>query len=157
MSDQELALPPDTKKKEDPLTHSLNKIVIYCVKALAILMIVVILASLVDVVYILYNNLVAMNGVPLGLLHVEGILTILGAFIAVLIAIEVFNNIIVYLKEDSLHAKLVLSTALIAISRKVIILDYKATPPEYVYALAAMVLATAIAYWVVNHKSPGEH
>ncbi len=138
------------KKADDPLIGFLHKIILYCIKFLAILMIVVIVASVLDVVYIIYDKIILSN--PLGVLHVEGILTVLGAFIAVLIAIEIFNNIIVYVKSETIQAKLVLSTALIAISRKVIILDYKTTPTEYIYATAAMVLATAIAYWVVRNS-----
>jgi uncharacterized membrane protein (DUF373 family) len=139
------------RQKEEPLVKFLQKIISYCVRFLAILMVVVILASIVDVIFILYDKLIVTK--PLGYFHIEEILIILGAFIGVLIAIEIFNNIIVYLKEDFLHARLVLSTALIAVSRKVIITDYKATEPGYVYALAAVVLATAIAYWIIAHKS----
>ncbi len=44
-----------------------------------------------------------------------------------LIAIEIFLNIVLYLRDDVLHVKLVLATALMAIARKVIVLDYKTT------------------------------
>ena len=142
------------KLREEPLVNVLHTIIRYCVKLLAILMIVVIIASIVDVIYILYDKLVITQ--PIGYFHVEGILAILGAFIAVLIAIEVFHNIIVYLHEDTLHVKLVLSTALIAVSRKVIVLDYSTTSPAHIYAIAAVVVATAGAYWIVacREKKP---
>lgn len=151
MPDHESDLTHTITKREDPLVHFLHKIIVFCVKVLAIMMIIVILASLLDVGYIVYDKIILTY--PSGVLHVESIITVLGAFIGVLIAIEIFNNITVYLKSDSLQAKLVLSTALIAISRKVIILDYKNTPSETIYALAAIVLATAIAYWVVSFKN----
>ena len=141
-------------KKDDVLITFLNKVIIYAIKALAIMMIVVIFASVVDVAYVVYDKIIYTN--PIGVLHVENILTVLGAFITVFIAIGVFNNIVIYIKEDSLQAKLVLSTALIAVSRKVIILDYKNPPPEYIYATAALIVATAVAYWIVSRKSTGE-
>lgn len=138
-------------KSEDVFVKGLHTIITYCVKALALMMIVVIIASVVDVAYIMYDKII--KTLPVGVLHIEHILTVLGAFIAVLIAIEVFNNIIVYLKADTVHIKLVLSTALIAISRKVIILDYANIAPTYIFATAALVVATAIAYWIVTPKT----
>lgn len=138
------------KPKEDPLVAVLHKIIHYTIKALAVLMIVVIFATMIDVIYILYDKIFVSR--PIGFFHIEDILGILGAFIAVLIAIEVFNNIIVYLHENTLHVRLVLSTALIAISRKVIILDYNNTSAPHLYAIAAVIFATAISYWVVCYK-----
>lgn len=138
------------KKGDDPLITFLQKIIIYFIKFLAILMIFIILASVLDVVYVVYDKLILSD--QLDMLHTEGLLTIFGAIIGVLIGIGIFNNIVVYVKSESLQIKLVLTTALIAISRKVIILDYKTTPPEYIYAIAAIVLATALAYWVVRNS-----
>ena len=68
---------------------------------------------------------------------------------AVLIAIEIFVNIIIYLRDDVIHVKIVLATALMAIARKVIIFDYDEISPDYVWATAAVTLAMAIAYWLV--------
>jgi uncharacterized membrane protein (DUF373 family) len=112
-------------------------------------MICVIFAGTIDVISIMYSNFVE---VPLGMLHVETIVTLLGAFLAVLISIEIYTNIIIYLKEDSINVKLVLSTALIAIARKVIVLDYKTTSYEQIFATSAVIIATAAAYWLVNHN-----
>jgi uncharacterized membrane protein (DUF373 family) len=42
-----------------------------------------------------------------------------------------------------------MATALMAISRKVIILDFKVVEPEYIFATAALVFATSIGYWLV--------
>jgi hypothetical protein len=36
-----------------------------------------------------------------------------------------------------------------AIARKVIILDYSTTGPQYIYATAAVVAAMALAYWLI--------
>lgn len=138
------------KSDDDPLIHFLHKIIHYSIRALAVLMIIVIFATMVDVVYILYDKIIVSR--PSGFFHIDDILTILGAFIAVLIAIEVFNNIIVYLHENTLHVHLVLSTALIAVSRKVIIIDYNNIHPSHLYAIAAVIIATAISYWIVSHK-----
>ncbi|MCX6372730.1 MAG: phosphate-starvation-inducible PsiE family protein [Actinobacteria bacterium] len=116
------------------------------VRALAVLKTGVILFGVADVVYVLYKRLMAE---PRGLLQISDILATFGAFMAVLIAIEIFVNIISYLRDDVIHVRIVLATAMMAIARKVIILDYNTTSPEYIYATAAVVAAMALAYWLV--------
>ena len=72
-----------------------------------------------------------------------------GAFMAVLIAIEIFINITVYLRDDVIHVKIVMATALMAIARKVIILDLEKVEPEYLWGIASVVIAISIGYWLV--------
>lgn len=71
------------------------------------------------------------------------------AFMAVLIAIEIFINITVYLREDVIHVRIVMATALMAIARKVIILDLEQIEPEYLWGIASVVFAISIGYWLV--------
>ena len=80
------------------------------------------------------------------LLDISDILATFGAFMAVLIAIEVFINIVSYLQEDGLHLDIVLATAYMAVLRKIVILDDKEVSPDYVYATAATT-ATSDAVW----------
>ena len=87
---------------------------------------------------------------------ISDILATFGAFMAVLIAIEIFINITIYLREDVIHVRIVMATALMAIARKVIVLDYKEVKSEYVYATAAVVIAMAIGYWLVNKKTQND-
>ena len=68
---------------------------------------------------------------------------------AVLIAIEIFINIIVYLRDDVIHVKIVMATALMAIARKVIIIDLKELTPMYLLGIASVTLAISIGYWLV--------
>ena len=93
----------------------------------------------------LYNQLIAP---PLLLLNINDLLSVFGAFMAVLIAIEIFINITLYLR-DVIHVKLVMATALMAIARKVIIFDFDKVAPGYVYATGAVILALSIGYWLV--------
>ena len=136
-------------ESEEPLIHWLHAIIRFCVRVLAVLMTLVIMWSVADVAWVLYQRAMAS---PVGLLDVNDILASFGAFMATLIAIEIFLNIVLYLREDVLHVKLVLATALMAIARKVIVLDYKVLEPEYIWATAAVVFALSIGYWLVARK-----
>ena len=135
---------------EDPFIGFLHKIIRVAVKILAALMVVVIVWGIGDVIYVLYQRLVAP---PFLLLSIGDILATFGAFLAVLIAIEIFINITLYLKTNVIPVRLVVATALMAISRKVIIFDYEEITPPFVMATAAVVLALGITYWLISRKS----
>jgi uncharacterized membrane protein (DUF373 family) len=139
-----------SSKINDPLLRKLQVLNKFSVRLLAIIMTLVILWGVADVAWVIYNRLIEP---PFMLLTISDILATFGAFIAVMIAIEIFENITVYLREDVIHVELVMATALMAIARKVIILDYKELSSEYIFATAAVALAMSIGYWlVVRHK-----
>jgi len=87
---------------------------------------------------------------PFLLLSINDILATFGAFLVVLIAIEIFINITLYLKTDVIPVKLVIATVLMAISRKVIIFDFDKVTPPFVLATAAV--APGITYWLISKK-----
>jgi len=140
-------------ENEETLILWLHRGIRLAVRVLAILMLLVIWWGVADVIYVLYNRVAAH---PYYLLNISDILATFGAFMAVLIAIEIFVNITVYLRDNIIHIKLVLATALMAIARKVIVLDYKEVAPEYIYATALVVAALSLAYWLVVIKNPSE-
>ncbi len=80
---------------------------------------------------------------------------------AVLIAIEIYHNIILYVqdyRDHQLAVEIVLGTALMAISRKVIVFDFEDTTPEHLYGTAAVILALVIGYYlIVTRGSPAAH
>ncbi|MGI2025083.1 phosphate-starvation-inducible PsiE family protein [Shewanella frigidimarina] len=45
-----------------------------------------------------------------------------------------------------------MSTAQMAISRQIIVLDFKEVGPEYVWASAAVIIALGVTYWLVSAK-----
>jgi uncharacterized membrane protein (DUF373 family) len=139
-----------TKEHEDPYIEFLHRIIRYAVKVLAALMVLVIVWGIGDVIYVLYQRI---STPPLFLLSINDILATFGAFLAVLIAIEIFINISMYLKTDVIPVRLVVATALMAISRKVIIFDFEKITPPYVLATAAVVFALGVTYWLISKKT----
>jgi len=133
----------------DPLIEFLHRTIRNAVKILAILMVFVIIWGIGDVVFVLYQRLMEP---PLYLLSISDILATFGAFLAVLIAIEIFTNITLYIRNDVLPVELVVATALMAICRKVIIFDFKELSPMYILSTAAVVLALGITYWLISRK-----
>ncbi len=136
----------DNTFHSEGFTERLRIVIRFAVRCLAVLMVFVILMGVIDVVWVLYNKLISP---PFMLLQISDILATFGAFMAVLIAIEIFVNITIYLREDVIHVKIVMATALMAIARKIIILDLKEITSPYVFGLAAVTLAMSIGYWLV--------
>lgn len=139
---------------QDPLMVRLKWVIKGAVRVLAILMTAVILWGVVDVGWVIYQKLITP---PFFLLTINDILATFGAFMAVLIAIEIFININIYLRDDVIHVKIVMATALMAIARKVIILDFDNIAAEYVFAIAAVVLAMSIGYLLVMRYTCGDN
>lgn len=142
----EVKVPP---VEEDGLLKILHTVIHFAVRVLAVLMVLVILWGVADVAYVMYQRLIAE---PFMLLTVTDILVIFGSFMAVLIAIEIFINITLYIKHDTLPIKMVIATALMAVARKVIMLDFKDLDWTHITAIAAVILALGLTYWLISYK-----
>ncbi len=136
--------------QQDPLLRVSQRLILISVRALVLLMTGVIVWGVADVIWVLYERL---REPPVMLLTISDILSTFGAFIAVMIAIEIFENLTIYLRQNVIEVELVMATGLMAIARKVIVLDYKELSPEYVWATAGVVLAMSIGYWLVKRQS----
>ena len=134
---------------EDPTIRVLHRVIRVAVKILAVLMVMVIVWGIGDVVYVLYQRV---TQPPFLLLQISDILATFGAFLAVLIAIEIFINISMYLSTNVIPVRLVIATALMAIARKVIIFDFERVTPPYIYGTAAVVMALGITYWLITRR-----
>jgi uncharacterized membrane protein (DUF373 family) len=137
----------------DPLFRGLHLVIRFAIRILAVLMVAVILWGVADVIYIIYERLLQ---APFFLLDINDIFYTFGAFMAVLIAVEIFINIRLYLGTNVFPVQLVVATALMAIARKVIVLDFEALTPQYMIGIAATTLALGITYWLLRqgNRSP---
>ncbi len=136
-------------EQKDSFLKYLHFFIKLALRVLAVLMCVVIVWSVVDVCYILYTKIWEE---PKYLLNINDMFATFGAFLAVVIGIEIFVNIVFYLKENVIHVKLVVATALMAVSRKIIVMDYEYIEPAYVLASAASIFALGITYRLVTEK-----
>lgn len=138
----------------DPLLKVLHRSIRFAIKILAVLMVLVIFWSIADVIYVLYLKL---TSPPYFLLNIEDILQTFGAFMVVLIAVEIFINIRLYLGSNIIPVELVIATALMAVARKIIVLDLKLVSSEQIIGLALVTIALGISYWLVKQKSISKH
>ena len=135
--------------EDSRLTRTMSLIIRYVAKITAVIMVFVIIWGVADIVYVLYQRL---KEPPFLLLEIKDILATFGAFMAVLIAIEIYHNLVLYVQENHnsrLAVEIVLATALMAAARKVIVFDYNEMAYHYVYATGAVILALSIAYYYI--------
>lgn len=123
---------------------------------LSLAMLVVIFVVLIDLVTFLFNDLLIS---PLGRFGTN-LFTIFGLFLNVLIALEILENITAYLRKHVVQVELVIATSLIAVARKIIILDLEKTEGLNLIALAATILSLSVSYWFIrqsNRSNPPSH
>ncbi|HBE88538.1 MAG TPA: phosphate-starvation-inducible E-like protein [Elusimicrobia bacterium] len=92
---------------------------------------------------------------PIMLLQVGDLLDIFGLFLLVLLGIELLETLKAYLRENVVHVEVVMIVAIIAIARKVIILDIKELDGMTLIGLAALLAALAFGYVYIKRTHLG--
>jgi uncharacterized membrane protein (DUF373 family) len=88
--------------------------------SLMIMLIAVLLAAVFDLAWMLITTL---SDVTPWLLETHEMISVLGAFLLVLIGVELLDTIKAYFYESAIHVEIVVLLAIIAVARKVILLD----------------------------------
>ena len=119
------------------------------VLALIVMMMGVVLLATIELGYILIKDIISP---PLLLLDINELLDVFGFFLLILIGVELLETIRAYLLEHVVHVEGVIEVAMIAIARKVIILDLTETTSATLFGIAAIVVALALAYFLRFHR-----
>lgn len=137
----------------DKILKTFEKVIILVLLGL---MMLAVLVATVELAFILYAELMKP---PILLLNVEEMLQVFGFFLMVLIGLELLETIRSYLQENRVHAEVVFLVALVAVARKIIILDYKDITSEMLYGMSGLILALGVGYFLVRralHMHTGE-
>jgi uncharacterized membrane protein (DUF373 family) len=133
--------------KDSGMIHFLKKFERGIVHVLIALMMLVVLLATVELGWIIARDIITP---PIVLLEIEELLEIFGFFLLVLIGVELLETIKAYLVEQVIHVEIVLEVSLIAIARKVIILDLEKYSELTLIGIAALILAIAAAVYAVK-------
>jgi uncharacterized membrane protein (DUF373 family) len=147
------SLIPDNEK----FLHSLENIESWVSRILSIGIIVVTLLSIVHLGYALVSMSIATIYRQNNNSFSAELFQLFGLFLNVLIALEILENITAYLKKQVIHVELVLVTALIAVSRKIIILDFEKKDSNDLIALAIAVFSLSLSYFIIRQANPKNH
>lgn len=117
------------------------------VTSLMLMMGIVVLLATLELAWILIKDIISP---PILLLEIDELLELFGLFLLVLIGVELFETIQTYYLERVIRVEVVVTVAIIAISRKVIILDYKSLSSFTFLDVGGVILALAIAYYLIK-------
>ena len=123
-----------------------ERVVVYAL--LAMLMLVVLFAT-IELAVVLAVQAFGKAAPPL-LLDFDDLLNLFGFFLLVLIGIELAETIYAYLEEDRLHVEVVFLVAMVAVARKIIILDYTKAVAPMLYGIAAIALSLTGGYYLLK-------
>jgi uncharacterized membrane protein (DUF373 family) len=87
---------------------------------------------------------------PRHLLGIDELLDVFGMFLLVLLGLELLETIKAYLIEHAVHVEIVMVVALIAVSRKIIILDIKTVDGTTLLAIGGLLLALSLGYYFIS-------
>ena len=119
------------------------------VLSLIIMMVIVVVLATIELGWIIIRDIITP---PVILLEIDELLEIFGFFLLVLIGIELLETIKAYLLTNVIHVEIVLEVALIAIARKVIILDINKYESLTLVGIAALIAAVALAFLVIKRQ-----
>lgn len=114
---------------------------------LVMMMAIVIALSLGDLAWLLLKDIVSP---PILILDVDELLDLLGLFLLIMVAIELFETLRTYLQKKEIHTEMIILVALVALARKIVVLDVKAVQDDSLIGIAAMIIALAIAYYAIR-------
>jgi uncharacterized membrane protein (DUF373 family) len=116
--------------------------------ALAFLLILVVVLSTVHLGLLIAEEIWKP---PRFLIPVQGLLDIFAFFLLVLIGVELLETLKAYVKKDVIHVRVILEVALIAMARKVIIVEPASVPASTLFGIAALILALGLAFYFEKH------
>lgn len=118
----------------------LKKFERFVIVSIIVMMMAVVALSTLELGWIIAKDIITP---PILLLEVDELLEIFGFVLLILIGVELLETIKAYLRDNVIHVEIVLQVALIAIARKVIVLDLSKYDGVSVLAIAALVIALA--------------
>ena len=115
--------------------------------ALLVMLAVVLLLATVDLGWIILRDILTP---PVFLLDVDELLELFGAFLLVMIGLELLDTVKIYITQKTIHVEVVLLVGIIAIARKVVILEPKGMDALSLIGIAAIIFSLTLGYYFVK-------
>jgi uncharacterized membrane protein (DUF373 family) len=114
---------------------------------LTVMMAVVLVLATLELGYVLIIDIFRP---PYFILEIDELLEIFGLFLLVLIGIELLDTMKAYMVEKVVHVEIVFAVALIAVARKVIVLDVAKYPSLTLMAIGVIIIALSVGYYLIK-------
>ena len=125
----------------------LEKIESVLVFSLFIMMLAVVFLSTIELGWLIIKDII---NHPMFLPEIAEILDVFGMFLLVLIGIELLGTVKMYITKKEVHVEVVFTVAMIAIARKVIILDITEVPSITLIGIGSIIMALSAGYYLLK-------
>lgn len=116
-----------------------------------ILMTIIVAIAIFELGIILYLDLFDPTDDVL-FLEIDELFRIFGFFFIILIGFELVETVEMYFKDNIIHAEVVLLVAVIAVSRKVILLDLEKYEPLSIIGLGFIIISLGGCYYFIKQS-----
>lgn len=127
----------------------LEKVERVIVVSLLVMMVLVVFLSAVDLGWVIIKDMITP---PIILLDIDELLEIFGMFLLVLIGIELLETVKMYFNKKTVHVEVVFTVAMIAIARKVIILNINVVASLTLIGIGVIIVALTSGYYLLMKK-----
>lgn len=135
--------------RDENFMHVIENLEVIVSKILSILMVLVILVAILDLGVFITKEVLT---TPYGYINTK-LFHVFGLFLNILIALEILENITAYLRRHVFQVELVIVTSLIAVSRKIIILDLEKVRGVDIIGLGLAILALSMSYLIIRFSN----
>ena len=117
--------------------------------SLLVMMVAVVLLSTIELGLLIIKDI---STPPIFILEIDELLDIFGMFLLVLIGVELLETVKMYLTKKTVHVEIVFTVAMIAIARKVIILDVKELSSLTLVGIGTIIIALSAGYYFLKTR-----
>ena len=140
---------PDTDSSPPRLRKTVQVIERYIIKTLIGLMSILLISATVELGYVLIKSIIN-SGTDHLIIDLDNLMQVFGVFLLVVIGIELLDTIKVYFKKNVIHVEVVMLVAIIAIARKIIVMDFDTYGGAEIIGIAAIMIALAAGYYLIK-------
>lgn len=126
----------------------------FIITSLIVMMILTILLGTIELGWLILRDIYTP---PIVFLDIQELLDIFGLFLLILIGIELMHTLTIYLSRNEVHVEVVFTVALIAVGRKVIILDVKELSSLTLIGIGVIIIALSVGYYFVKRSLSIRH
>ncbi len=119
------------------------------IKVLIALMSVLLVIATIEMGFVFFDAITE-TGDKHFLINLDNLMNIFGVFLLVVIGIELLDTIKVYFRKHVIHVEIVMLVALIAMSRKIIVMDYENLQGLEMLGIASIIVALAGGYFLIK-------
>lgn len=119
------------------------------IKILILFLSVVLVFSTAELGWIIVKDI---TSPPFLHITIAGLMEIFGLFMVILIGLELLESVKAYLEENVFHIEVIMTVAMIAIARKVIVLDTKNIDFMMMLGIGIIILSLSVSYYLIVHS-----